>query len=754
MINCFKNAPPAKEYEQINGKHYSDCPREWRGGVCYEETTHGEFHETECAWIIGHEPKPEAFHQKHTRHCELIEENGEKYLEWMYPDVEMKCLDAMRQHSDVLDEMPDDYESREFLDSTELPMKAAELLTSSMPFKNGSLFQKSSNFTSLNITDILTPNMTSNFFHNISSNVSSNITFNLSSNFNTSHQFTTAYQIPTTEPAYTEPQITQFQQNPTTTLSSADIAQIVSNREYATLVTQVYMVLSAISILAIIVALITLIIIPNKAVRIYLHINLLLSFLIRYLTFVVHELIYNRVIGYEDMAREISKNLGDTVHYNKYVNVYEPIPNATWDLLLNNNCTKLNKMAKFSNYETMCQVYEVLLNFALTSNHIWTLIEGLYLFFIYKDGHMNMRKKGFNVSNQFLYNNAAFFVTVGWGVPLTLIVGWVCTLSLTQKENSTRCMTFSQEKIMTSGRKMDLKNREIANEVFINTPIAVGTVINSAIMIYIIYDLRSKLKTISNLKTQDRETPDGRNLSGNRTSSIKKPRVDERTLKRLTKATLSLIPLLNVHYWMTWCYAVFDVNGVDTVTDRVLFFIEALITSSQGVVVAALYGFASREVKSEVQKIFSKIKTDFQLKTEASRRGSDHRVSFHYVEGTNGNLINLTSSTPRTSMTTQSSMLTPSGSFVETIAPGNGSTSSSFSKPRVSQSNTRTHFESICEEIQFEDEVEEVDRLKTPLTQQLSTRTDRTDLDTNEADLDRDMEPFGTVCFEIGRFYF
>ena len=84
-----------------------------------------------------------------------------------------------------------------------------------------------------------------------------------------------------------------------------------------------------------------------------------------------------------------------------------------------------------------------------------------------------------------------------------------------------------------------------------------------------------------------------------------------------------------------------------------------------------------------------------------------------------------------------------SSSFAETVSPGQCSASSSFSRHRYSSGNNKNpnNFASICEEKDFFDNnEEELERLKTPLTNQVSSRTDRTDLDTNENDFDRDIE--------------
>ena len=95
--------------------------------------------------------------------------------------------------------------------------------------------------------------------------------------------------------------------------------------------------------------------------------------------------------------------------------------NQVWQFLNVGRCYANERTIDSQPLDLESDIYNELFFLLLLLFFIYFLL--LLLFFIYKDGHMNMRKKGFNVSNQFLHNNAMFFVAVGWGEAIKMLGG-------------------------------------------------------------------------------------------------------------------------------------------------------------------------------------------------------------------------------------------------------------------------------------------------------------------------------------------
>ena len=99
---------------------------------------------------------------------------------------------------------------------------------------------------------------------------------------------------------------------------------------------------------------------------------------------------------------------------------------------------------------------------------------------------------------------------------------------------------------------------------------------------------------------------------------------------------MSLMPLLGIHYFLTIIIEQCGDHFLATIPGKMVQLIEVLIGSTQGFLVAVLYGLASREVKHEIRTKWEKMWTEVKLTKDAKRRNSTHKLLPINANGNNG----------------------------------------------------------------------------------------------------------------------
>ncbi|XP_060116659.1 glucagon receptor-like [Heteronotia binoei] len=190
-----------------------------------------------------------------------------------------------------------------------------------------------------------------------------------------------------------------------------------------------------------------------------------------------------------------------------------------------------------------CRVAQVVMQYCILANHYWFLVEAVYLYKLLIGAVFSEK------------NYYTLYLYLGWGTPVAFVVPWMAAKYL--KEN-TECWAL---------------NENMAYWWIIRIPILLASVINLLIFMQILKVILAKLRA---------------NQKGYADYKL-----------RLAKATLTLIPLFGIH-------EVVFIFATDEQTTGVLRYIKVFFTlflnSFQGFLVAVLYCFANKEVKSEMKK--------------------------------------------------------------------------------------------------------------------------------------------------------
>ncbi|KAM8798403.1 glucagon receptor-like [Eudromia elegans] len=198
-----------------------------------------------------------------------------------------------------------------------------------------------------------------------------------------------------------------------------------------------------------------------------------------------------------------------------------------------------------------CRVAQVLMQYCILANHYWFLVEAVYLYKLLIGAVFSER----NYYRLYLY--------LGWGTPVVFVVPWMAAKYL--KENA-ECWAL---------------NENMAYWWIIRIPILLASLINLLIFMRILKVILAKLRA---------------NQKGYADYKL-----------RLAKATLTLIPLFGIH-------EVVFIFATDEQTTGILRYIKVFFTlflnSFQGFLVAVLYCFANKEVKSEMKKKWQLWKLD------------------------------------------------------------------------------------------------------------------------------------------------
>ncbi|XP_006156470.1 glucagon-like peptide 2 receptor [Tupaia chinensis] len=240
--------------------------------------------------------------------------------------------------------------------------------------------------------------------------------------------------------------------------------------------------------------------------RNYIHMNLFASFILRALAVLVK----------------------DVVFYNSYSK--RPDNENGW-------------MSYLSEMSTSCRSVQILLHYFVGANHLWLLVEGLYL-------HALLEPTVF--PERHLWPK---YLLLGWAFPVLFVVPW--GFARAHLENTGCWATNANKKIWW----------------IIRGPMLLCVAVNFFIFLKILKLLISKLKA-HQMCFRDYKY-------------------------RLAKSALVLIPLLGVHEVL---FSFITDDQVQGFSKLVRLFIQLTLSSFHGFLVAWQYGFASGEVKAELRK--------------------------------------------------------------------------------------------------------------------------------------------------------
>ncbi|XP_075422486.1 LOW QUALITY PROTEIN: glucagon receptor-like [Ascaphus truei] len=198
-----------------------------------------------------------------------------------------------------------------------------------------------------------------------------------------------------------------------------------------------------------------------------------------------------------------------------------------------------------------CRAAQVVMQYCILANHYWFVVEAVYLYKLLIGAVFSEK------------NHYTLYLYLGWGTPVLFVVPWMMVKYL--KEN-TECWAL---------------NENMAYWWIIRIPILLASLINLLIFMRILKMILSKLR------------------------ASQKGYADYKL--RLAKATLTLIPLFGMH-------EVVFLFATDEQTSGLLRYIKVFfnlfLNSFQGLLVAVLYCFANKEVKSEIRKKWQLWKLD------------------------------------------------------------------------------------------------------------------------------------------------
>ncbi|KAG7227757.1 hypothetical protein INR49_013551 [Caranx melampygus] len=210
-----------------------------------------------------------------------------------------------------------------------------------------------------------------------------------------------------------------------------------------------------------------------------------------------------------------------------------------------------------------CRIAQAMMQYCVLANHYWFFGEAIYLYSVL-------------IASVLINNNKYLpYICLGWGTPLLFVVPWVVVKLL--KENK-ECWAL---------------NENMNYWWIIRFPILLASVINFMIFMKILRVILSKLRA-----SNQSEYPDY------------KLRQVVAACFQLAKATLTLIPLFGIH-------EVVFIFATDEQTTGVLRYIKVFFTlflnSFQGFLVAVLYCYANKEVRTELRRKFRSWRVEAEI---------------------------------------------------------------------------------------------------------------------------------------------
>ncbi|NWR96474.1 GLR protein, partial [Motacilla alba] len=195
-----------------------------------------------------------------------------------------------------------------------------------------------------------------------------------------------------------------------------------------------------------------------------------------------------------------------------------------------------------------CRAAQVLMQYCILANHYWFLVEAVYLYKLLIGAVFSEK----NYYRLYLY--------LGWGTPVVFVVPWMAAKYLKENADAT-----GRVGVLGSVCSCPVSPSQINLLIFMR------------ILKVILAKLRANQKGYADYKL------------------------------RLAKATLTLIPLFGIH-------EVVFIFATDEQTTGILRYVKVFFTlflnSFQGFLVAVLYCFANKEVKSEMKKKWQLWKLD------------------------------------------------------------------------------------------------------------------------------------------------
>ncbi|NP_783612.2 glucagon-like peptide 2 receptor precursor [Mus musculus] len=244
--------------------------------------------------------------------------------------------------------------------------------------------------------------------------------------------------------------------------------------------------------------------------RNYIHMNLFASFILRALVVLVKDMVF----------------------YNSYSR--RPDSESGW-------------MSYLSEISASCRSVQVLLHYFVGTNHLWLLVEGLYLHALLEPTVLPERR---------LWPK---YLVVGWAFPMLFVIPWIFVRASLE---NTGCWAVNENKKIWW---------------IIRGPILLCVTVNFFIFLKILKLLISKFRA-HQMCFRDYKY-------------------------RLAKSTLLLILLMGVHEFL---FTFFTDDQVQGFSRLIRLFIQLTLSSFHGFLVALQYGFASREVKAELRKTWGR----------------------------------------------------------------------------------------------------------------------------------------------------
>ncbi|XP_009857632.3 vasoactive intestinal polypeptide receptor 1-like [Ciona intestinalis] len=332
----------------------------------------------------------------------------------------------------------------------------------------------------------------------------------------------------------------------------------------------------ALSLATLLVALALLACLKNiHCTRIYIHMNLMAAFMFRGLIWILHSAAFRDPDMQGEQADRAIMELSSKLFQRHFA---EDLPKLEdWK-------TKYCDIEFETDYN-WCRLYNVFQIYFVTANYFWLLVEGLYL-------RLLLRAVLFSHTK---YMRA--FLVLGWGLPWLPVVAYFVPKSLDPEEN----------------RDCWYEDRNSAYWWIVKVPILISLLINFMIFVNVVCVVGAKLRVNQRQQADDRR---------------------EDYKWRLTKSTLSLIPLLGTQYLIT-AFVHFDQEENPT-AEFVKKAFEVSFVSIQGLLVAFIYCFFNGEVQEECGKTWRRWKTRWELeRRERKHHRMQRRRSMNHSSITN-----------------------------------------------------------------------------------------------------------------------
>ncbi|XP_029936717.1 secretin receptor [Myripristis murdjan] len=241
-------------------------------------------------------------------------------------------------------------------------------------------------------------------------------------------------------------------------------------------------------------------------------------------------------------------------------------------------------------YPVSCKLATALTNYCIMANYSWLLAEGHYLYSLVSVSLFSQRR------------HLWWYIILGWGSPMVIIIGWSCARYLHEDEGCWE--TRRHEWIWW----------------ILRVPVLLFIIVNLIFFLCIIKILLAKLRT------QD--------MPGNEFNHYRK----------LAKSSFLLVSLFGLHYILF----AFLPNQVDDKSYEIWNFIELAFASTQGFVVAVLYCFLNGEVQNEIQRRWRRWRLRQRLQVGPRRQCGS--ISQSGGGPTNISLLNKRPNTPQSSL--------------------------------------------------------------------------------------------------------